>query len=67
MCAQGWWQDKTADDLLESAIRAIADKKAIVAYRDPKAPEIIDVMPGTACGEIQKFILREKAQKYSTA
>ena len=36
MRAQGWWQDKTPDDLLESAIRTIPDKRAIVAYRMDK-------------------------------
>ncbi|MEC7764313.1 MAG: AMP-binding protein [Pseudomonadota bacterium] len=33
MRAAGWWQDLTADDLLDRAIRATPDKKAIVAYR----------------------------------
>lgn len=33
---QGWWQDKTLDDLLEAAIEMVPDKKAIVAYRMDK-------------------------------
>ncbi len=33
MREQGWWQDKTFDDLLEVAIARSPTKKAIVAYR----------------------------------
>lgn len=33
MRQQGWWQDKTLDDLLERAIATVPDKAAIVAYR----------------------------------
>ncbi len=36
MREQGWWQDKTLDDLLETAIASFPDKKAIVAYRMDK-------------------------------
>jgi cyclohexanecarboxylate-CoA ligase len=36
MRQQGWWQDKTLDDLLERAIAQTPDKKAIVAYRMDK-------------------------------
>ncbi|BCH31215.1 cyclohexanecarboxylate-CoA ligase [Mesorhizobium sp. L-8-10] len=36
MREQGWWQDKTLDDLLERAIAAAPDKKAIVSYRVDK-------------------------------
>ncbi|WP_238366892.1 AMP-binding protein [Mesobacterium pallidum] len=33
MRKEGWWQDLTADDLLDRAIAADPDKTAIVAYR----------------------------------
>ena len=33
MRQQGWWQDKTPDDLLQRAIARDPDKKAVVAYR----------------------------------
>lgn len=33
MRQEGWWQDRTLDDLLEAAVAQYADKKAIVAYR----------------------------------
>lgn len=33
MRAEGWWKDLTADDLLDRAIAADPEKKAIVAYR----------------------------------
>ncbi|MGO4836272.1 AMP-binding protein, partial [Rhizobiaceae sp. 2RAB30] len=36
MREQGWWQDKTLDDLLEQAIAMAPDKKAIVSYRMDK-------------------------------
>lgn len=29
----GWWQDKTPDDLLGTAIKAHPDRKAVIAYR----------------------------------
>jgi cyclohexanecarboxylate-CoA ligase len=39
MRQQGWWQDKTLDELLERAIERSPDKKAIVAYRMDKGFE----------------------------
>lgn len=36
MREQGWWQDKTLDDLLERAIASSPDKKAIIANRMDK-------------------------------
>ena len=36
MRQQGWWQDKTPDDLLQRAIARDPDKKAVVAYRMDK-------------------------------
>ncbi len=36
MREQGWWQDKTLDDLLEQAIAMAPDKKAIISYRMDK-------------------------------
>lgn len=36
MREQGWWQDKTLDDLLDAAVSKYPDKKAIVAYRMDK-------------------------------
>ena len=33
MRAEGWWQDRTLDDLLARAVAAAPDKKALVAYR----------------------------------
>jgi len=39
MREQGWWQDKTLDDLLETAIAKFPDKNAVVAYRMDKGFE----------------------------
>ncbi|SMH54554.1 AMP-binding protein [Mesorhizobium australicum] len=36
MRAQGWWQDKTLDNLLDAAVASYPDKKAVVAYRMDK-------------------------------
>ena len=36
MREQGWWQDRTTDDLLEVAVAKYPDKQAIVAYRMDK-------------------------------
>ena len=33
MRAQGWWEDQTLDDLLESALTSFPEKPAITAYR----------------------------------
>ncbi|MCV2448363.1 AMP-binding protein [Paracoccus sp. DMF] len=40
MRAAGWWQDRTFDDLLESAIAAAPRKKAVVAYRKDRGLDI---------------------------
>lgn len=36
MRAQGWWQDRTLDDMLGDAIAKAPDKRALVAYRMDK-------------------------------
>ena len=36
MRAQGWWQDRTLDELLEAAVAASPDKNALVCYRMDK-------------------------------
>ncbi len=40
MRTAGWWQDRTFDDLLESAIAASPLKKAVVAYRKDRGFDI---------------------------
>jgi len=40
MRAQGWWQDKTIDDLLGAAVAKFPDKPAIIAYRQDKGFDV---------------------------
>ncbi len=52
MRQQGWWQDKTLDDLLEAAIARDPDKKAIIAYRkDNGFDRPLKIMTYAALGE----------------
>ena len=52
MRQQGWWQDKTPDDLLERAIARDPEKKAVVAYRMDRG---FDALPAALVGGGEKL------------